>query len=486
MSILGIASESARCRPAPSHAVVVASTAIAPTRRHRPRRAGAALLAAASLVAACSSGGGDGERAATTTAGAAAVRCPDGSTVPRSAATVAPAPVDPRPSGPSGRDGALDVGTLLPRTGDLAFLGPAALAGVELAVADLAAAGGVLGQPVGLRHGDSAEGVPGTAGAEVARLLADGADVIVGPLSSGAAANVLDAVVAADAVLVSPASASSGLDALDRTGRLFRTGPTEALQGRALGTLALSDGHETVAIAARADDHGRAVADALTARLEEGGASVVARVDYDPSDPDLGDAVADRVSGPADAIVLVGLAETALVLDALVEGGDGPRDRAVYGTDGNLGERLADLVADEEALACFRGLLPVDRPGASFTDRLRQHSPSLADAGAAALDLGAESYDATVAAALAAATAGSDGGDAIAGAMAEVTSGGTTCHRPRPCLELIAGGTDVSYVGQTGRLALGDDGNRTEAGLTEVAFDAGGHLTRLGTRRARG
>lgn len=413
------------------------------------------------------------------------MRCPDGSTVPPSAATVEPAPVEPRASGPGGRDGALDVGTLLPRTGDLAFLGPAAAAGVELAVADLDAAGGVLGQPVGLRHGDSAEGVPGTAAAEVARLLADGADVVVGPLSSATTANVLDAVVAGDAVLVSPASTSSGLDALDRTGRLFRTGPTEALQGRALGTLILSAGHETVAVAARADDHGRAVADALTARLEEGGASV-ARVDYDPSDPDLGDAVADDVSGPADAIVLVGLAETALVLDALVEGGDGPRERAVYGTDGNLGERLADLVADDAALACFRGLLPVDQPDASFADRLHRRSPSLADAGPAALDLAAESYDATVAAALAAAAAGSDRGEAIAGAMADVTSVGTTCHDPRSCLELIAGGIDLSYVGQTGRVALGDDGNRTEAGLTEVAFDAQGHLTRLGTRRARG
>ena len=459
---------------------------MARTSRHRPRRAGAAVLTIASLLGACSSSGDRGvERAETTSTTVAEVGCPDGSTVPDAAPAVALPAATPEPSGPGGREGAFDVATLLPRTGDLAFLGPATLAGVELAVADLDDAGGVLGAPVGLRHGDSAEGTVGTAEAEVARLLDGGADVVVGPLSSATAAAVLEAVVAADALLVTPASTSSGLDALDRAGRLFRTGPTESLQGRALADLILADGHETVAVAARADDYGRAVADALVAGLEGGGASVVARVDYDPSDPDLGDHVADRVAGSADAIVLVGLAESARVLDALIADGDGPRDRAVYGTDGNLGERLADLVAEPGDLACFRGLLPVGRPDPAFAARLRRHAPGLSEADDTALDLAAESYDATVVAALAAAAAGSDDAAAMATSMAGVTVGGTSCRDPRSCLDLVRRGVDLSYVGQTGRIALGDDGNRTDAGLTVVAFDADGHLSRLGTQRVR-
>src|SRR5262245_25565272 len=45
-------------------------------------------------------------------------------------------------------DGELVLGQLLPTTGDLAFLGPPEISGVELAVQDINAAGGVLGKDV--------------------------------------------------------------------------------------------------------------------------------------------------------------------------------------------------------------------------------------------------------------------------------------------------------------------------------------------------
>ena len=43
-------------------------------------------------------------------------------------------------------DGVLTIGSLLPSTGDLAFLGPPEFAGVDLAVKDINEAGGVLGK----------------------------------------------------------------------------------------------------------------------------------------------------------------------------------------------------------------------------------------------------------------------------------------------------------------------------------------------------
>ena len=42
----------------------------------------------------------------------------------------------------------LKVGTLLPQTGNLAFLGPPEFAGVKLAIKEINAAGGVLGKDV--------------------------------------------------------------------------------------------------------------------------------------------------------------------------------------------------------------------------------------------------------------------------------------------------------------------------------------------------
>ena len=81
-------------------------------------------------------------------------------------------------------DGVLTVGTLLPSTGDLAFLGPPEFAGVDLAVKDINEAGGVLGKPVVQSKADSGDGTPKIAPGSVDKLLAAKSDVIVGAASS--------------------------------------------------------------------------------------------------------------------------------------------------------------------------------------------------------------------------------------------------------------------------------------------------------------
>src|ERR1700754_5259677 len=64
-------------------------------------------------------------------------------------------------------DGVLTIGSLLPQTGDLAFLGPPEFAGVDLAIKDINAAGGVLGKPVEQYKADSGDGTPDIASGEV-------------------------------------------------------------------------------------------------------------------------------------------------------------------------------------------------------------------------------------------------------------------------------------------------------------------------------
>ena len=81
-------------------------------------------------------------------------------------------------------DGTLTVGTLLPQTGDLAFLGPPEFAGVDAAVKDINAAGGVLGKPVKQAKADSGDGTPDIAGQSVDKLLNANADVIIGAAAS--------------------------------------------------------------------------------------------------------------------------------------------------------------------------------------------------------------------------------------------------------------------------------------------------------------
>ena len=68
-------------------------------------------------------------------------------------------------------DGTLTIGTLLPQTGDLAFLGPPEFAGVQTAVDDINAAGGVLDKDVVQVKADSGDGTPDIAGAQTDKLL---------------------------------------------------------------------------------------------------------------------------------------------------------------------------------------------------------------------------------------------------------------------------------------------------------------------------
>ncbi|MET1062182.1 MAG: ABC transporter substrate-binding protein, partial [Aeromicrobium sp.] len=77
-------------------------------------------------------------------------------------------------------DGTLTIGQLLPQTGSLAFLGPPEFAGVDLAIKDINAAGGVNGKDVVGVKGDSGDTDSGIAPAEADKLLKAKSDVIVG------------------------------------------------------------------------------------------------------------------------------------------------------------------------------------------------------------------------------------------------------------------------------------------------------------------
>ena len=68
-------------------------------------------------------------------------------------------------------DGTLKIGTLLPQTGSLAFLGPPEFAGVNLAAQEINDAGGVLGQQVEVVIGDSGDTSTNIASQTVARTL---------------------------------------------------------------------------------------------------------------------------------------------------------------------------------------------------------------------------------------------------------------------------------------------------------------------------
>ena len=133
-----------------------------------------------------------------------------------------------------GDDGVLNIGTIFPVTGDLAFLGPAEVAGAELAIQDINAAGGVFGADVVINQGDSGDTTTDTAAVEVDRLLAEGADAIIGAASSAVSFTVIDRITSAGVIQFSPANTSPDFTTFDDGGLYFRTAPSDLVQGRVL------------------------------------------------------------------------------------------------------------------------------------------------------------------------------------------------------------------------------------------------------------
>ena len=226
-------------------------------------------------------------------------------------------------------DGVLKIGSLLPQTGDLAFLGPPEFAGVELAIEDINAAGGVLGAPVEYSAGDSGDDKTDTANQTVDRLInQEGVDAIIGAAASGVTLNVLDTVTAAGVVQFSAANTSVALTDKEDNGLFFRNAPPDSLQGPVLADLVLADGAESAYILARDDAYGNGLSEVLEGVLTDSGVEVLNRVIYDPAAPSFDSEVNDIKSADPAAIIVIGFAESSKILRTMVEQGIGPRRQA--------------------------------------------------------------------------------------------------------------------------------------------------------------
>ncbi|SCX50537.1 substrate-binding protein [Klenkia marina] len=233
-----------------------------------------------------------------------------------------PAYAAPGTTGP-----ALTIGTLLPLTGNLAFLGPPEVAGVQLAINDINAAGGVLGQPVALVEGDSGDASTDTATQTVDRLLQSGVNAIIGAASSGVSLTVIDAITGAGVLEFSPANTSDQFTTYDDKGLYFRTAPADTLQARALADLIGADGNNTIGILAINDPYGTGLAENTKNNLISDGLSEdsINLITYDPQAANFDSEVQQMVDFNPDAIVVIGFEESSRIIQGLNAQGIGPQ-----------------------------------------------------------------------------------------------------------------------------------------------------------------
>jgi branched-chain amino acid transport system substrate-binding protein len=377
-------------------------------------------------------------------------------------------------------DGTLALGTLLPQTGSLAFLGPPEFAGVNLAVEEINAAGGVLGEQVTITHTDSGDTSTDIASQSVDRLLGEGVDAIIGAASSGVTATVIDAVTQSDTVMFSPANTSPDFTDYPDNGLYFRTAPSDVLQGRVMGDLVISDGYANVGIMALQDPYGEGLAENVQISVEEGGGEIAGgeAIIYDPNAANYTTEVTDMASRTPDAIVLIGFAETLTMIPELINQGIGPQDVPLYFVDGNLSNYGDQLPAG--TLDGNKGTLPGAESTSDFQARALEVDPALAD-----FSYAPESYDAAILIALAAVAAEDDGGLSIASRLVDISKEGEKCTTFEECVGLLEDGEDIDYDGVSGPVEFSDVGDPTQATIGIYQYGPDNTYTNLEYREGQ-
>ena len=360
----------------------------------------------------------------------------------------------------------LPLGTALPVTGSLAFLGPPEIAGVDLAIADINAAD--KGIQVTVNHGDSGDLENRAFDSEIPRLLNDGVSAIIGAASSGVSLAFIDQVVGAETILFSPANTSPAFTTYEDDGLYFRTAPSDTFQGEVLGNLLAADGHQRVGMIVLNDAYGTGLAEISTATFEAAGGEVVAAPTFNPGDTNFTSQINEILAADPDAIVLITFDEAFTIVPELTAQFPGEN---LYFVDGNIANY--ESAFEPGTLEGAKGTGPA--VSAEFFERLAEQWALTGD-GTDLVDYqyGPESYDAVVLLALASLAAGSTDALDIAAKLQEVSGGsgdGEKCTTFSECADIINGGGVADYDGQTGAITFDELGERTDGRIAVSQYD---------------
>ncbi|MEV1131454.1 ABC transporter substrate-binding protein [Agromyces sp. NPDC049794] len=353
------------------------------------------------------------------------------------------------------RDLTLKIGTILPQSGTLAFLGPPEEAGVELAAQEINEAD--LGINVEVVYRDSGDTTTDIATVSVTDLLSQDVSAIVGAASSGVSFTVIDQITAAGVVHFSPANTSPDFTDYDDNGLYFRTAPSDLLQGEVLGNLIAEDGASTLGMLVLNDPYGTGLAAATKEAFEAAGGEVVAEELFNTGDSNFDAQLSAINASNPDAVAVITFDEAKVVVPALV--GSGYPGEQLYFVDGNLSDYSADFAPG--LIAGAKGTLPGPKLEDDFRERMLAVDPNLAD-----FSYGPESYDATVLIALAAYAANSTEGADIAEYLRQVSGGsgeGESVTDITAALEALAAGEQIDWDGPSGPITLDENGDPTEA-----------------------
>lgn len=210
----------------------------------------------------------------------------------------------------------MKIGIVLPLTGNLSAYGPpmsqAAALGVQQVNAAMIA-DNVPGSCTVAGTEDDQASPPQSVEAANKLVLTDGANALVGPMTSGTSMAAAEAVTIPNGIpMISPAASSVDLALLDDSGTVFQVYPSDALQAKAVVlAMAKQFGKKAlVNVGARNDAYGTALAATFkTAWIANGGRIGVVDI-YDPNAATYDSDAAKIVSKKPNAFFIIDFEQT--------------------------------------------------------------------------------------------------------------------------------------------------------------------------------
>lgn len=376
--------------------------------------------------------------------------------------------------GGSGEVGDLKVGVLVPLTGALADFGGPGSDAADLAAAQVTAAGAAAPKLTLVTEDTKTD--PQAAQEAATKLIeSDGVSALAGPWATPELIPTAENVtIAAGIPLVTPSATGPDLTTLEDDGLVFRTPPSDAIQGRVIAQV-MADAlgaDATVNTAHRNDSYGTALVEEFTKAWEAGGGKIGKNVAYNPDATSLNSEAQQIASGNPDGWMIIDYTGTwAKMGPALVRTGNWDPAKTFTGD----GLRSPDLPGDtgKQSTEGIRGTVPtsLEAPAGAQFDALWK-----AEVKKPRQTYDAQNFDAVILLSLAAAASGSSDPAGIA-AQLQAVSGppGTkyTYEQLSDAFQALADGEDIDYEGASGPIDFDENGDPASANYATWSYTGG-------------
>lgn len=202
------------------------------------------------------------------------------------AATAAPADATAAPAAPAAT-GPIKIGTIQPISGPVSAYGVQTKNAIEMAVAEINAAGGVLGQKLELVVADDEANPEKTVNAFKRQVTQDKIIGLVGALTSKCSLSITKEAQDRKIIMISPSSTNDTVTAAGEY--IFRACYNDSFQGQVCASFAFNNlkGTKAAILYDNTNDYSKGLRDNFSAKFQELGGTIVAEEAYATGDADF-------------------------------------------------------------------------------------------------------------------------------------------------------------------------------------------------------